>query len=154
MVCARRGRCWRQGLCRIKGKGGEDNRVRQLEADGASQAGSQAGTASVALSVSPDTSISQVFARGGAPQVQALATNVEEEQWVMALRCISDGAVAAVGLDGVAADVDSLETVAWILLGSGSDEHCCPVKWCTDRGQSNNSKPQYLRDAQGGMVAM
>ena len=117
---------------KTKGKPGKD-KVRQVE-EGSSQVGAASlVSASSVPSVSPDSSISQVLARNAQGQMRALAYE-EDDQWCLALA--SDDAY----------EERSAESV-WILVDSGSDEHCCPETWCEDKGHSDMSDPKYLRDA-------
>ena len=123
---------------KTKGKPGKD-KVRQVE-DGSSQLGAASlVSASSVPSVSPDSSISQVLARNAQGHMRVLADE-EDDQWCLALA--SDDAY----------EERSAESV-WILVDSGSDEHCCPETWCEDKGHNDTSDPKYLRDAQGGTVA-
>jgi hypothetical protein len=73
--------------------------------------------------------------------MRALAETVEENEWVLALS--SEGAVA---------ELELKSKTVWILVDSGSDEHCCPTAWLEGLGQDDHSDPKFLRDAQGGTV--
>ena len=72
-------------------------------------------TSRMAPSASPNSSVSQMQILNQQGQMRALAAAGDEE-WVLALS--SEQAEAELGGES-----------AWILVDSGSDEHCCPETW-------------------------
>jgi hypothetical protein len=96
---------------KTKGKHGKD-RIRQVE-DGSSQVGAASQAPSSISSVSPDSSISQMQVRNaqGHMRALALAAEVDDEGWFLAIA--SEDAEEELNAESV-----------WILVDSGSDEHC------------------------------
>ena len=136
--------CWyadsaAKGSGKKGGKKGKDQ-VRQVEESsevGGVGASSGVAGSGAASSVSPNSSVSQMQVRNQSGHMRALAE--DGDQWVLTVS--SEVAVA-----------EHNGRTAWILVDSGSDEHCCPTTWLEGLGQDDASEPKFLRDAQGGTV--